>query len=327
MDFVIPWVNGQDPNWRKELNLCRDKGGNSKDARFRDWDNLQFLFRGFEQFTPWVDKIHFITWGHLPEWLNTAHPKLHIVRHKDFIPQKYLPTFNARTIELNLHRIEGLHGQYVFFNDDTFLLKKIRETVFFKNGKPCDKAAFDAFTADTHYQLTLFTDLSVIMKHFSKYRAVAHCPFNWFNLKYGGTNFKNLLLFLAKRGHTGFDNPHLPQPHLKDTLEILWKKEYANLDRSCRQTFRIYDTVNQYLQRYWNLASNNFHPSPAKGRFFRLDNKKILSQATTYIKNQKKPTICINDSDVLSETEFQFMKKEIKAAFEEILPEKSSFEI
>ena len=89
IDFVIPWVDGGDPEWLKQKNEYSGKKTSEEDARdirFRDWDTLKYWFRGVEKFAPWVNKIHFITWGHLPEWMNTENPKLHIVNHKDYIP-------------------------------------------------------------------------------------------------------------------------------------------------------------------------------------------------------------------------------------------------
>ena len=107
IDFVIIWVDGSDPEWRAVKNQYVPKaiGEDDQEVRYRDWDNLQYWFRGVEKYTPWVNKIHFVTWGHLPKWLNVNHPKLHIVNHKDYIPEEYLPTFNSHTIEMNLHRI------------------------------------------------------------------------------------------------------------------------------------------------------------------------------------------------------------------------------
>ena len=70
-----------------------------------------------------VRRIHFVTWGHLPSWLNKEHPKLNIVNHKDFIPEKYLPTFNSHAL-WNMHRIPGLAENFVYFNDDMFLIKR-----------------------------------------------------------------------------------------------------------------------------------------------------------------------------------------------------------
>ena len=97
IDFVLMWVDGNDPEWQKEKSLYEsDTNGDKRNIRFRDWDNLQYWFRGVEKYAPWVNKIHFVTWGHLPSWLNTEHPKLNVVKHSDFIPKEFLPTFNSR---------------------------------------------------------------------------------------------------------------------------------------------------------------------------------------------------------------------------------------
>ena len=113
IDFVISWVDGKDQAWLQDKSKY-DAASGSDDAkeRYRDWENLKYWFRGVEKFAPWVAKIHFITWGHLPKWLDVNHPRLHIVRHEDYIPQEYLPTFNSHTIEWNMHRIEGLAEQH-----------------------------------------------------------------------------------------------------------------------------------------------------------------------------------------------------------------------
>ena len=88
IDFVIMWVDGADEKWLEEkkmydTNVDIEAGG---DHRFRDWDNLQYWFRGVEKFAPWVNSVYFITCGHYPEWLNLDHPKLKFVKHSDYIP-------------------------------------------------------------------------------------------------------------------------------------------------------------------------------------------------------------------------------------------------
>ena len=122
IDFVVTWVDGNDPIWQAEkAKYSPNKNADNRNVRFRDWDNMQYWFRAVEKFAPWVNKIHFVTYGHLPKWLNTDNPKLNIVKHSDFIPKEYLPTFSSHSIELNLHRIEGLAERFVYFNDDMFL--------------------------------------------------------------------------------------------------------------------------------------------------------------------------------------------------------------
>lgn len=68
IDFVITWVDGSDPAWqqekRKTLEACGLKSAaDDRKERYRDWDNLQYWFRGVEQLAPWVRKVHFVTWG------------------------------------------------------------------------------------------------------------------------------------------------------------------------------------------------------------------------------------------------------------------------
>ena len=99
IDFVLIWVDGNDPKWKKEyMKYAPTAQGDKGEIRFRDWENLRYWFRGVEKFAPWVNKIHFVTCGHIPNWLNLNAPKLNFVKHSDYIPASYLPTFNSHTI-------------------------------------------------------------------------------------------------------------------------------------------------------------------------------------------------------------------------------------
>lgn len=93
--MLLPWVDGNDPEWQEEKKNTRIQKGifsvDDRKERYRDWDNLHYWFRGVEKYAPWVRKIHFVTWGHIPAWLDTANPKLNIVRHEDFIPGEFRP--------------------------------------------------------------------------------------------------------------------------------------------------------------------------------------------------------------------------------------------
>ncbi len=91
-------------------------------GRFRDMGTLQYMFRSFELFTPWVRKIHFVTYGHTPSWLNINHPKIKIVRHEDILTKDALPTFICGAIELAFCNIDDLSERFVYFNDDMFII-------------------------------------------------------------------------------------------------------------------------------------------------------------------------------------------------------------
>ncbi len=329
MDFVLAWVDNQDPQWRGEYEQYKkeiDQG--THNARFRDWENLQYWFRGVEKFAPWVNKIHFVTYGHLPKWLNVNHPKLNIVNHSDFIPERYLPTFNSRTIELNFHRIAELDEDFVYFNDDMFLIDKSLPDFFFKDGKPCDRAITLPISGVHTYSHTFLSDILILNKHFNKISAYREKPSNWLNWKYGASNLLNILLLIVNKNFfPGFVNYHLPQAFKKSLFQLLWEKEPEAMDRSCVPKFREEASVNAYLIRYWQLASNNFYPVKLKDRGMRFSFRtdEFPEEARSFILNQKKPLVCLNDYETLQA--FEEFKRKINEAFEALLPEKSSFEI
>ncbi|MFS1240488.1 hypothetical protein ACL36S_16760 [Lactiplantibacillus plantarum] len=55
-------------------------------------------FRAVEKNAPWVNKIYLITDNQIPAWLNFENPKIQVISHQNYIPEKYLPTFNSNVI-------------------------------------------------------------------------------------------------------------------------------------------------------------------------------------------------------------------------------------
>ena len=127
IDFVVIWVDGNDPQWRQEKNrFSPDEAKfNINDVRYRDWDILHYWFRAVEKYAPWVRKVHFVTCGHVPQWLNLEHPKLHFVKHSDYIDAEFLPTFSANPIELNPVKATNINalatGEPPFFILDSIM--------------------------------------------------------------------------------------------------------------------------------------------------------------------------------------------------------------
>lgn len=329
IDFVIIWVDGNDPKWRAVKNQYDpnpEAGEDDQEVRYRDWDNLQYWFRAVEKYTPWVRKIHFVTWGHLPSWLNVNHPKLHIVNHKDYIPEEYLPTFNSHTIEMNLHRIKGLSEQFVYFNDDMFINKLMKPRDFFVHGKPCDTFAMDCIyfgkgSAGPYNG----NDMSVINTHFNKKEMLKKNFTKWFRLRYGIKYLYRTMVLMPWDWFPGFYYHHLPNSFLKSTYKKVWEAEPEILDATCRCKIRSATNVNQWLIKYWQLASGNFYPRTLKiGRCYHIKDKNIYPLLDS-IRNGTDAMICINDTD--KTVNFEEKKQLVIDAFQERLPEKSSFEV
>lgn len=327
IDFVIIWVDGNDREWRNEKAKYDGSaiGADDSEVRYRDWDNLQYWFRGVEKFAPWVNKIHFVTWGHLPKWLDTTNPKLNIINHRDYIPKKYLPTFNANTIELNLHRIEGLAEQFVYFNDDMFITSPVKATDFFKDGKPRDVFALNAIYFEKKSVGYLnANNMEIINSNFKQKDVMKKDFLKWYHPIYGIRNVLKTMFFSQYPWFSGFYYNHLPSNFLKQTFEIIWDKEEEILDATCMDKFRSKSNVNQWLIKYWQLVSANFIPSSPKiGRCFHIRDKRF--QATLdAICTGKYKLICINDTIHISD--FEEQKNKVIQAFETLLSNKSHFE-
>ena len=139
IDFVVPWLDSSDPMWQKQFSVFSQKEkGRKEAARFRNMDIFHYWFRAVEKYAPWVRKVFIITNGTFPDWINKEHPKLVLVKHSDYMPPEYLPTFNASAIELHIHKIKGLSEHFVYFNDDMFLNAPVSPQYYFRNGLPCD---------------------------------------------------------------------------------------------------------------------------------------------------------------------------------------------
>ena len=324
IDIVITWVDSNDSKWLKEKNAYSntDLNDNKHIAalnRYKDQGTLNYLFRGIEKYMPWVRKVFFVTYGHLPAFLHINCEKLVIVRHDDFIPKEYLPTFNSNAILLNLHRIKDLSEHFIYFNDDMYVVNPCKKELFFKNGLPRDMAILESVIAcdnDPFWDMMINNTL-VINKHFSKRKIIKHKPLNWFSLKYSfKNNFKNFL-YLPFNKFPGFYDAHIPNNHLKSIFEEVWEKEPLICRNTCLNKFRNSEDITEWTMRYWQLASNRFIPINRDkiGKYASLKD----SSAFKLMKNRKKyKLICLND-----ETD----DRRLFDFFDSFLNEKSSFEL
>ena len=325
IDFVILWVDDTDPEWQSVYShYSKLEFGDARSVCFRDWGTLKYWFRGVECFTPWVNKVFFVTCGHYPEWLNLDCQKLRFVKHSDFIPSEYLPTFSSHTIELNLHRIDGLSDKFVYFNDDTFIINNTPQSRFFKDGVPCDMAVLNAIQPiGTAFEHIKANNIALINKIFHKKETIRKNWTKWFNPVYG-TELLRTFGLLGFPYFTGFLDPHLPNPFLKKSFADVWNTFEESLHKTCLHKFRSIEDVNQYIIRYVQLLHGDFHPINIKKTSVALPVNNNLNRLSDIIKHQSKSIVCINDSDV---DDFNNYRKQLINAFESILPNKSLFEL
>lgn len=332
IDFVLIWVDGSDPAWVGEKNAwlaretCTPADIDAGEIRYRDWDNLRYWFRGVETYAPWVRRVHFVTCGQIPPWLNPEAPKLHLVRHRDYIPAEYLPTFSSHPIELNLHRIPGLSQQFVYFNDDMFLTAPVKAGDFFRKGLPRDCICEDPFQYPVAeiFNNILINNMVALNRHYDRLSLQRKLWRKWYPLCAPHDTFKNLVMTLVRKPYFfGLDAYHLPQPFRKESFQAVWEMEPELLSQTCAHRFRNEEDVNQYLIKFYQLLEGRFQPRNMRKLGIALQAERNLARITDIIRTQKFPTLCINDGEL---TDFPHCRDEIRRAFQDALPDKSSFE-
>lgn len=327
IDFVITWVDMNNQEWKKDFLKYSGKQENCKnsvsEARFRDYGLLKYWFRGIEKFTPWVRKIHFVTSCQIPDWLDTSNPRLHIVKHEDFIPHQFLPTFNSVVIERYIHKIEGLADHFVYFNDDFYIINNISIERFFYNGLPRDIAIFQYNPSWSQWYVRIKNNVRIINKHFNKKEVMAQYHDKWFNKVYGFKAFMNYLLRPYSKFIT-LRTPHNAQPYLKSTFEEVWSAAEKELTETSSNRFRELTDYTPELFRTWQICKGNFIPynTYKDTKMFPLFIRH--REAVQAIEKQSYCLVCLNDHQKIKN--YAQVMESLKMAFEKILPSKSGFE-
>ncbi len=328
IDFVVTWVDGSDRAWREDKARYDGTGIiDDNEERYRDWGLFKYWFRGVEKYAPWAGKIHLVTCGHLPKWLNTSNPRLNIVKHEDYIPKEFLPTFNCNVIEIYMHKIKGLSEQFVYFNDDVYIINDLKPEDFFKDGKPRDMLAFQPVVANPKNPVMshMFMNNSLVLcKYFNKRENVKKQPGSYFKPGYPLMYFIYNILEMAFPLYTGFYTIHGPSPFLKSTYEEIWEKEGELLTAMSKNRFRSSEDVTQYLFREWQKLTGNFSPHNIQKKFAYYDVSDDNSMLRRAMEKKKKKVICLNDAHITGNTDK--IRDELLDIFEKAMPEKSSFE-
>lgn len=143
IDVVYTWVDGDDPVWQQRKNdalgitdtaQLNDTAVNA--SRFISRNELLYSLRSIELYANWVRNIYIVTDHQVPDWLDTANPRIKIVSHEDiFTDPDVLPVFNSHAIESQLHHIDGLSNKFLYLNDDVFFGGIVQPGDFFHSSR------------------------------------------------------------------------------------------------------------------------------------------------------------------------------------------------
>ena len=143
IDAVITWVDGHDEAHAQKLKqylftIGRSRPEAAAPTRFNAVGELEYCILSIVRFAPWIRTIYIVTDGQTPSILATfkgtvLEHKVKCVDHRDIFNgfDDLLPTFNIMSIEAMLWRIPGLSEQFIYFNDDNFLIRPLVVDDFF----------------------------------------------------------------------------------------------------------------------------------------------------------------------------------------------------
>lgn len=324
IDIVITWVNGGDPKWiEKKSKYSSDRGMNGEN-RFRDFEMFQYTFRSIEKFAPWVNKIFLVTDNQVPEWMDKNNSKLRIVDHKDFIPEKYLPTFNSNAIEMNIFRIKELSEHFILMNDDMIFIKNVKPTDFFcKDGRSLDSAILSPLSPIEDFNHINVNNMITINNSFTKHEVIKNNFRKFYNLKYGKALFRTIMM--APFPHfSNFWETHIAYSYSKSDFVDFWKNHFDLAQRTSKNKFRSNNDISHWLIRYEKMCQGNF--VPRRVSFGKTQFIVETSSIKKAIRGNTK-VICLNDPDKIKLKEITLSVTKVKKMLNEILGNKSTFEI
>lgn len=336
IDIVIPWVDPSDIQWQKDKALYSNKPlilDSKEEKYYRDWNTLLYLFRSIDVNMPWVNKIHFITYGHLPQWLNTSNPKLIVHNHSSFFKEGHaFPVFSSDAIEMNIGNLPDLSEKFIYFNDDEIVVKPVEPSRFFRGKLPVDFLIQDIPRGGWLYKLLRTKDVypDICKNCIRPLNDIAHKnnlgKLHFYNSSYSNIDkLKNFAFNSFKKYYWIIPN-HSPQPLLKSTIKICESLFPSIIQETANSRFRTNKDICHYLFRNYNLLMGKFYPQNFHDSHCIVlqDLKKSLEE----IKNITKYTfVCINDSEFLTHQGYLNLKPLLEKKLEELFPDKSNYEL
>ncbi len=338
IDFVLPWVDGSDPIWLQEKNRYdknNKKDYNNSNMRYRDWGTLRYVLRSIEHNCPWYNKIYLITEGHYPNWLDIEHERIVLITHDElYFDKSHLPVFSSPSIEMNLANIDDLSDNFVYLNDDTLILKPIGKDRFFKNNLPVDffshgwiarNKIFEELRGMNSWAHSIKNNIDLINRKFPNVKLTKK---QLYHSSYGiKTKISNFLFNNIYKQILWLEHYHQPIPYLKKTLKEVHAEFSDEMMQCSKNRFRANNDLNQYLYRYWQLASGQFYPSKHfDHKYYKIETKEDMQKCLSEIDNYT--FVCPNDSisEDISEEDYLYIETELIKKLKELLPNKASFE-
>lgn len=281
MDAVITYVDIND-SFLKQYNKYSETPADEK--RFKSYGVLDLQIKLIRKYASFINNIFIVVSDpdQVPDNLDLTQCK--IVYHKDIIPEKYLPCFNSCTIEMFLYNIHGLDEEFVYFNDDMFIIDYVSKKDFFFNHKPSlPFAVKDVNKNETNiYKHNLYNSTNLIAE-------LLNCK-----SKYEGKYIST--------GHGYY-------PLLRSVCEKVFNKNRYKITMALTR-FRHRRNYNTSVFHNYNYITKNYNPIDIN--YIYTSSFNTLSEIIDMISNKPKKFICINDTNYY--LDFSKFRRELRNA-------------
>lgn len=301
IDVVYLWVNDQDAAWQQKRSKYRPDGEtaiSSAKSRFRQFEELICSIQLLAANAEFVKRVFIVVDEQKPplELIARELPfEVVVVNHSDFIPAKYLPTFNSRAITAHVHKIPGLSERFLFCNDDVFIA---RPSII--------DDWFDGQKLRLRFTETAFPAQETLEPNEVLYRA----------------RWKTKSLADGKGWRVSDRMPqHAALPLTKSIMDEIWKLFPSELDQTSAAKFRSSQAVLPELLAFYFALGSNLAAVPENATYKYVPMNEA-SGIAPLIDLALKPnhflSICLNDVSVVSRAN-SISEKALKARYRRTL--------
>lgn len=147
IDAVISWVDGNDPIYQKKLqHFCRKNNINQTQAieptRINQVNEIYYCLMLLKKNAPWLRNIYIVTNQQTPRAIyditdKNFTKKIKIIDQNDLLQKENIttPIFNSLSIEWLIWKIPNLSENFIYLNDDFFIIRPLQAKDFFHNNK------------------------------------------------------------------------------------------------------------------------------------------------------------------------------------------------
>jgi hypothetical protein len=303
VDVVISWVDGNDPAHKNKIQpYLNPRDRKSQDiagpTRYNSVGEIFYSVASIFRFAPFVRKIFIITDEQNPnldtfvrENFPESKIEIEIVDHTILFRgyEHVLPVFNSRAIETCTYRIPGLSENYIYLNDDFFLIRPVKYDDWFRD---------DSIVAYGEWRSIVLDRLLWLIKPMKN----GHKP----------VGFKDAMITSARklnRRWSYFHLEHMPHPLKRSVLERFFENHPDLFNSNISHKFRSAKQFNtQALYYLLMFEANRAILTPTKNVFLymkpvRRGNTYISRKLTSFRNEENIKFCCMGSLDMATEAD------------------------